>query len=76
MTVETSLQLSRRTVWNWAMSNVRRKNHRAHLNSLRVHLVILFGPCPIQPSVPLFIDEKVWEVDFFELEFDGFYKFR
>ena len=47
-----------------------------HLYSLRVHLIVLVRFGPIQPCVPLFTDQQVWEVDLLELQFDWFDKLR
>lgn len=64
--VETSRQLSRRTVcYELVHSN-------AHLDSLGVHFVVFVGLCPIQTRVPFLANKQVREVDFLKLQFDGF----
>ena len=43
-----------------------------NLNTFCVHLIVFVWPGPVQTGVTLLADEEVWEVDFFELELDGF----
>lgn len=49
---------------------VRRRKQRTHLDSLRVHLVVLVGLGPVESRVPLLADEEVREVDLLKLELD------
>lgn len=42
-----------------------------YLDTLSVHLVILFRLCPVETSVTFFANEQVWEVDLFEFKLDG-----
>ena len=43
-----------------------------NLYTFCIHLIVFVGPGPVQTGISLFADEKVWKVDLFELEFDGF----
>lgn len=49
--------------------------HSTHLNTLGIHLIVLFGLRPIQPGVSLLVDEQIGEIDLFKLQFDGFNEF-
>ena len=42
----------------------------SHLDTLRVHLVVLLGPCPVQAGISLLADKQIWEVNFLEFQFD------
>ena len=68
MTVETSRQLSRRTVWVGRLrSQSNSTNDYSHLDTLRVHLVVLFRFRPEETGVTLLVDQQVREVDLLEL---------
>lgn len=70
ITVETILQLSRRTV-----CRQRRDDRQTHLDTLRVHLIILVGLGPVQSGVPLLADQQIREVDLLEFQLDWFDEF-
>jgi len=72
MTVETSRQLSLRTVYAKIVGNLLDEcfQENTHLNTLGVHFVMLLRLRPVESCIPLFAYEQVREVDFFELEID------
>lgn len=84
MTVTTRRQLSRRTVCGReprarvsetlsageSSPTTPTGSSATHLDTLRVHLVVLLGASPVQAGVPLLADEEVGEVDLLELELD------
>lgn len=41
-----------------------------HLNALRVHLVVLIRPRPVQTGISFLADEQVREINLLELELD------
>lgn len=47
-----------------------------HLDSFRVHLIILFWLSPVKSGISLLVDQKIRIIDFLELEFDGPYEPR
>lgn len=77
ITVETSRQLSLRTVYLKVIGELLDECFRenAHLNSLCVHFVIFLCFRPIESCVSLFADKQIREVDFFKLEIDWLDKF-
>ena len=46
-----------------------------YLNALRIHLIILLRPCPIQSRIPLLVDQQIREIDLLKLELDRSLKF-
>lgn len=72
ITVETSLQLSRRTVWKNVRFSYIYDWEDTNLDTLRIHLVVLLGLGPIQSRVSLLVDQQVRKIDLLELEFDRF----
>eukprot|EP00126_Sphaerothecum_destruens_P006173 Sdes_comp19247_c1_seq1m10198 len=46
------------------------------LNPLTIHLVVLFGLRPIQPSIPLLINQQVREINLFKLQSYRIHKIR
>ena len=82
MTVWTSRQLSRRTVWTTpSVSGRTNIQSETYFNAFRVHLVVLFWFGPVQAGITFLVDEQIRVVDLFELQFDRLhellgYKFR
>lgn len=70
MTVETSRQLSLRTVYLNVIGELldRRFRRNTYLNTFCIHFVILLCLRPVESRVPLFADKQVREVDFLELK--------
>ena len=70
ITVETSRQLSRRTVYRNEFAKYIRRRSVTHLNPLRIHFIILFGFRPIQPGISFLVDEQIRPIDLLEFQFD------
>ena len=75
MTVETSLQLSLRTVYLMISRENLAVQQTSHLNTLGIHLVILFHFGPVQTGIPFLADEQIRPVDLFEFKSDRFDEF-
>ena len=70
ITVETSRQLSRRTVYRSEFAEYIRQRSVTHLNALRIHFIVLFRLRPIQPGITLLADEQIRPIDLLEFQFD------
>ena len=46
-----------------------------YLYTLRIHLIILFWAGPVQASITLFADQKVWKVHLLKFQLDRFQEF-
>ena len=72
ITVETSRQLSLRTVYFKVIEELRERyfQKNTHLDTFCLHFIILLCLRPVESCIPLFADKQVREVDFFKLEID------
>ncbi len=70
ITVETSRQLSRRTVYRSEFAKYIGRRSVTHLNALSVHFIVLFGFRPIQPGIAFLADEQIRPIDLLEFQFD------
>lgn len=71
MTVETSRQLSRRTVCRYIalIRNTIDIEQATDLDTLRIHLIILLWIGPVKAGVSLLADKQIREIHLFKFQF-------
>jgi len=70
ITVETSRQLSRRTVYRIEFAEYIRRRSVTHLDALSIHFIVLFRTRPIQPGIAFLVNEQIRPIGLLEFQFD------